>query len=337
MTIDSLVSLDYATIDAYQPTSAVRPNMSTAKGIVVTQEGKPIGVLCAADLAAKQYHIVIDCLTEKPVIEITQRISDVLAIMESSGQEMLIVHDNDKFTGVIYQHDILRHLESSLGLQKLKVQSAAHDLKNPLASIQLTVAMLQDSLTQTKDRLLLDYLLQSCGHARKIVDDILLTEQMSENALVAAEEDFDEIVEGCLAHFSIEMKKKHITLEAELRFGSKVMVDRSKLERAIHNLISNAVKFTHEKGSISIHTRRAGNMAQFTIKDSGIGIPASLHRHVFDQFTQARRTGTAGEPPTGLGMYITKQIVELHGGEIKLESDELTGTDVSIFLFAGKP
>lgn len=335
MSIAPLVTQDYILIDANEGASSVRQNGLLSGGLVVTEGHEPIGILTASDLAARQHCLVIDCMMEKPVVEMTDRISDVLAAMESSGHSLLMVYDGSNFVGLISQNDIMLHLQSNLGMQKLKVQSAAHDLKNPLASIQMIGTMLQERLALPQDLELLDYLLQSCGHAQKIVEDILLTEQVAEKALLATEEDFDAVVDGCLAHFSIELKKKKLFLTADLAFSGMVMVDRSKLERAIHNLLSNAIKFSYESGQIAVRTRRLGTMAHLTITDSGIGIPAGMHERVFDRFTKVRRKGTAGESPTGLGMYITKQIVELHGGRIELSSDGKSGTAVSVFLYAG--
>ena len=334
MSIEPFVTQEYALIDAYEGVLAARQSTMLSKGIVVTELDKPIGLLTSEDLATRQYRIVIDCLTQKPVVDRNDRISDVLAAMENSGQNVLMVYDRQHFVGLISQNDILRHLQANLGLQKLKVQAAAHDLKNPLASIQMIASMLQDVLVLPKQQKLLDYLLQSCGHAHKIVEDILLTEQAAEKSLATNEENFDVVVEGCLEHFSIDLKKKKLSLTLQLNFGGTVMLDRIKLERAIHNLLSNAIKFSHEGGQISVETFQSGAMAHLIIRDSGIGIPIELHDRVFDRFTQARRPGTAGEPPTGLGMYITKQIVELHNGRIELNSDGKNGTAVSIRLQA---
>ncbi|MNV80838.1 Sensor histidine kinase TmoS [compost metagenome] len=68
------------------------------------------------------------------------------------------------------------------------------------------------------------------------------------------------------------------------------------------------------------------------VKDNGIGIPKNIQGQIFDKFTRAKRQGTAGEPTTGLGMYLTKRIIELHDGSIEVESDGESGTSFSVFL-----
>lgn len=326
------VRYDYATLDAYEGVVSARRSGSIDKGIVVMEEDKAIGILTPSDLARKQHAIVIDCLSEKPVVEKTDKIDDVLDLMGNSGHHVLMVYDRENFVGTISQNDIIDHLNSNLNLQKLKVQSAAHDLKNPIASIKMIVNMLQDSLQLEENKQLVEYLKQSCDFAQKIVEDILLAEQISEEALVYTLEDFDRLVEHCLSHFSNELREKEISLSKDLNFGRMVRIDRSKFERAIHNLVSNSIKFSHSKALISISTAFSDDKLQLVVKDNGIGIPKNMQDRVFDRFTKARRTGTAGEKTTGLGMYITKQIIELHGGSIQLESEESTGTSLSIFL-----
>lgn len=332
MSIMPFVRYDYATLDAYEGVVSARRSGSIDKGIVVLEEDKAIGILTPSDLARKQHAIVIDCLSEKPVVEKTDKIDDVLDLMGNSGHHVLMVYDRENFVGTISQNDIIDHLNSNLNLQKLKVQSAAHDLKNPIASIKMIVNMLQDSLQLEENKQLVEYLKQSCDFAQKIVEDILLAEQISEEALVYTLEDFDRLVEHCLSHFSNELREKEISLSKDLNFGRMVRIDRSKFERAIHNLVSNSIKFSHSKALISISTAFSDDKLQLVVKDNGIGIPKNMQDRVFDRFTKARRTGTAGEKTTGLGMYITKQIIELHGGSIQLESEESTGTSLSIFL-----
>lgn len=332
MSIMPFVRYDYATLDAYEGVVSARRSGSIDKGIVVMEEDKAIGILTPFDLARKQHAIVIDCLSEKPVVEKTDKIDDVLDLMGNSGHHVLMVYDRENFVGTISQNDIIDHLNSNLNLQKLKVQSAAHDLKNPIASIKMIVNMLQDSLQLEENKQLVEYLKQSCDFAQKIVEDILLAEQISEEALVYTLEDFDRLVEHCLSHFSNELREKEISLSKDLNFGRMVRIDRSKFERAIHNLVSNSIKFSHSKALISISTAFSDDKLQLVVKDNGIGIPKNMQDRVFDRFTKARRTGTAGEKTTGLGMYITKQIIELHGGSIQLESEESTGTSLSIFL-----
>lgn len=331
MSIKQLVNVDYAILDAYDGVLWARQSDSIESGIVILEQDRPIGVLTASDLARKQHQIIIDCLTLKPSVAREDRIADVLEIMDRSGHNVLMVYDDKNFVGTISKNDITHHIRTSLGQQKLKVQSAAHDLKNPLASIKMITGLLQENLKLAENRELVDYLEQSCVFAQKIVDDILIAEQIADGAQFA-EEDFDSVIEGCLAFFAKEMEQKKIFLSKKLAFGKSLRIDRLKFERAVHNLLSNSIKFCHENGTISVSTATVVGMLQFKIEDNGIGIPKHLQEKVFDRFTAARRTGTGGEKSTGLGMYIIQQIVEMHDGRLELDSDGHNGTSISIFL-----
>lgn len=332
MSISSFVRSDYATINAYEGISIARRSESIDKGIVVLDEDEPIGVLTPSDLARKQHQIIIDCLSAKPTVRKTDKIADVLELMEHSGHNILMVYDNDKFAGTISQSDILNHLHTNFKRQKLTLQSAAHDLQSPIASIKMLGDMLQNNLKLAENKELVDYLNQSCDFAQKIIEDILVTEQAIEEPMTFTDENFDELLDECVSDFSKVLEEKQISLFKDLQFGGTVKLDRPKFKRAIHNLLSNSIKFTHNNGKIDLSTRLWNNKLKLVIEDNGIGIPVNIQEQIFDKFTRAKRNGTAGEPTTGLGMYLTKQIVELHNGIIALKSDGKTGTSFTVLL-----
>lgn len=332
MNIASLIRYDYASLDGYQGVHIARGHVAIANGLVVLDENMPVGVLTSVDLARKHHMIIMDCLSPKPTVDKGDKISKVLDVMKGSGHDVLMVYDQQTFLGTISQHDILNHLHANLNRQRLSLQSVAHDLRSPIASIKMLGNMLQENLILVENKQLVDYLNQSCDFAQKIIEDILLTEQTFEEMVNYSVENFDELVEECAAGLSTELEKKQLLLQTDLRFGKSVKMDRPKFKRAIYNLISNSIKFTNQNGKIELSTVITDNMLKLVVKDNGIGIPENIQGQIFDKFTRAKRPGTAGEPTTGLGMYLTKRIVELHDGSIQVESDGKNGTCFSIFL-----
>lgn len=332
MSIEQLVNCEYATIDAWEGAASARRSGSIDNGIVVLEENKPIGLLTASDLAERQHRIIIDCVSSKPVVSSQDKISDVLEVMKSSGNTALMVYDLGEFVGVISQNDILQQLNSNLSNHNLSMISAAHDLKSPIASIKMISGMLEENLKLSENRQLIEYLNQSCDFAQKIIEDILVTEQATEETLCCTEEDFDKLIKECTDSFAKELYKKEISLTKHLEFGKTAWIDRPKFKRVLHNLLSNSIKFTRSGGKIEITTYTEKDILKLRIKDSGIGIPISIQEHIFDKFTKAKRIGTDGENTTGLGMYLTKKIVELHRGNIALESDGRNGTTFIIAL-----
>ena len=112
-----------------------------------------------------------------------------------------------------------------------------------------------------------------------------------------------------------------------------VEINEKEFVHVTHNLISNALKFTPHGGEIKVKTQLInGSRVLIEISDNGMGISQTLLPGVFDKFSKAGRKGLDGEKSTGLGMWIVKHIVKLHGGEITVKSEERKGTTFSILI-----
>ncbi|HEY0376339.1 MAG TPA: sensor histidine kinase [Pyrinomonadaceae bacterium] len=128
-------------------------------------------------------------------------------------------------------------------------------------------------------------------------------------------------------------KEKEIELvEALPEDLPPVEADRAKLRRVLLNLLSNALKFTQKGGSVEVRAAREGDRVRVAVSDTGVGIAPDDVARLFDKYEQARSRATRGEKGTGLGLYITKQLVELHGSEIKVESEVGRGSTFSFTL-----
>jgi signal transduction histidine kinase len=111
-----------------------------------------------------------------------------------------------------------------------------------------------------------------------------------------------------------------------------VEADRPKLRRILVNLLSNALKFTGREGAVTISATGEGDRVSVAVSDTGVGIAREDVDRLFDKYEQTRNRATRGEKGTGLGLYITKQLVELHGGEIKVESEPGKGSTFSFTI-----
>ena len=128
---------------------------------------------------------------------------------------------------------------------------------------------------------------------------------------------------------------KGITLLVEENAPAvSVKVNANNFERAVSNLVHNALKFTQKNGMINIgwSVCPCARFVNITVADTGIGIPAKLRPYIFNRFTKAGRKGLGGEESNGLGMYITKNIVEKHGGMIWFDTEEYKGTTFTVKL-----
>jgi len=124
-------------------------------------------------------------------------------------------------------------------------------------------------------------------------------------------------------------KKQNIKFECKDE-SFEICADRRKFHQILYNLISNAIKFTPENGTIEIKATKDGKFLKVSVKDNGIGIPPAFHEKIFAKFQQVDSSYSSKQGSTGLGLTITKELVSLHGGKIILESKLNKG---STFIF----
>jgi len=134
-----------------------------------------------------------------------------------------------------------------------------------------------------------------------------------------------------LLRFKAAEKGQQIILELS-GMAEELMISREKIWRVISNLISNAIKFSPRGSSIKVKITDFDNEVEISVKDSGIGIPDEIKYKVFNMFTEAKRTGTAGEKSFGLGLSICRQIIENHQGKIWFTSEDKGGTTFFVRL-----
>jgi signal transduction histidine kinase len=127
--------------------------------------------------------------------------------------------------------------------------------------------------------------------------------------------------------------EKEIALEVSVPDGLPTLrADRAKLRRVLVNLVSNALKFTPRGGRVSLSAADEGARVRVSVADTGVGIPEEDLRDIFDKYAQARSRATRSEKGTGLGLYITRQLVELHGGHIEVHSEVGRGSTFSFTI-----
>lgn len=116
----------------------------------------------------------------------------------------------------------------------------------------------------------------------------------------------------------------------------ELYVDREKMEIVLYNLLSNAIKYTPDNGSIIFKIVETGSEVEVTVKDTGTGIPMEAGEKLFDKFYQAKGPGVQTKPGFGIGLYLVKQLVEMHKGNVSYESVLEKGTTFKIMLKKGK-
>ena len=145
--------------------------------------------------------------------------------------------------------------------------------------------------------------------------------QSGELILTPAPFDFSEMASQILFSFEQKIEQKQIEVDAELDDRLWVLGDRDHVFRAVYNLVDNAVKFTAPSGRLTLRARAHGTVCDFSITNTGTGISAEDIPHIFDRFYKADRSRSLDKTGAGLGLYIVKNIINLHGGDISVRSD----------------
>ncbi|MFP4018813.1 MAG: ATP-binding protein [Bacteroidales bacterium] len=204
---------------------------------------------------------------------------------------------------------------------------AAHDLRNPLSVIQSYTQYLierSDSYLPEKQKKFLNTIYSTSQFMLNLIDDILDVSKI-ESGKLHLNKQSTEITELILNNVELNKPlaaKKNISINLNIKIQPvKIDIDAHKIEQVFNNLITNAIKFSYPNTSIDVCLKRIDdNMLHFSFHDQGVGIKAEKLESIFQPFTKESSRGTEGEPGTGLGLVIVKQIVEGHGGKIWVDS-----------------
>lgn len=229
---------------------------------------------------------------------------------------------------------VLNNIEMLEFIQELKkldeqknrfLGMAAHDLRNPINGIsgfsELLLELSADKL-DAQEREFLGLIHQSSGEMLSIVNDLLdLNAIQTGNLEIRRKRDnLGDVINGRLKLFDTMAQQKGITLVFNRNTSEDILLDRIRISQVLDNLISNAVKFSPADSSIEIALDESGDSAVVSVRDSGPGISSDDLDKLFIPFSKASARPTGGEASTGLGLAITKRIVEAHGGRVTVES-----------------
>lgn len=168
---------------------------------------------------------------------------------------------------------------------------------------------------------------EACADANALLRDVLYLGQLESTRLEKHHTDLGAFLDERMKVFKVAAQAKDIALALDQPPAPVyAAIHPEKFGRILDNLLSNALKFTPTGGHILVRLQEHDGRVRLLVQDTGLGIPADLQPHVFDKFSAASRAGLYGDTTTGLGLFIAKQIVELHQGQIWLESKENEGT-----------
>ena len=215
--------------------------------------------------------------------------------------------------------------------------SVSHELRTPLNAIigfsdiltsQVYGDLNDKQVTYVKD-------IQIAGiQLLGMVNEILDISKIEANAIKLVKRYFEvsrPVIETCNILMPL-IKNKNINLSYHIDKDIDIFADYQKIQQVLYNLLSNAIKYTPDKGSIVITVTNTAKKVRFSIKDSGIGIDKKDQKRIFGKFVQLEDAFYKKETSTGLGLTITKQLVEMHKGSIKIISEKGKGAEFIVTL-----
>ena len=266
----------------------------------------------------------------------------------------------------------LEHIQTEKleDLDRMKSQffaNISHEFRTPLTLILGPLRKILSENIDEQARQDLNMMQRNANRLQRLINQLLSLSKLESGKmkLQARERDAIPLIRGYVQSFESLAKQKGIDLIFKEEGESiSFWVDQEKLEKILFNLLSNAFKFTHEGGTISVTVspplappegggllsgesvskgstksppfRGDGRGVMISVTDTGKGIPKDQLEHIFDRFFQADDSYTKDGEGTGIGLALTKELVELHHGKIEVESEVGTGTSFRIYLPLGK-
>ncbi len=231
------------------------------------------------------------------------------------------------------QNDRLRELDR---LKDEFVSLVSHELRTPLTSIRGYVELLlDDGETLSADqRRFLEIVDRNSSRLLELVGDLLFLAQIEAGklAIEIGTVDLNRVVEECVETSSPAAGARAIELTARLAPLPRIQGDQARLAQVLDNLVSNAIKFTPRGGRVEVRLSQENGSAVLEVEDSGLGIPEAEQAQLFERFFRSSTATAQAIPGTGLGLTITKAIVDRHGGLIEVESAKDLGTTVRVRL-----
>jgi len=216
--------------------------------------------------------------------------------------------------------------------------TVSHELRAPLTTIEGYVEMFGDGeagAVTAQQRQMLEAIDRSTVRLRNLVEDVFTLAKLESGAFttVMRPVDLTDVTRAAAAAVEPSVLAGQLTMTVA-GTGGELMVDgdASQLDRVVINLLSNAVKFTPKGGHIEVATLAADGQALIRVRDTGIGIPATDQKELFNRFFRASNATGRSIPGTGLGLAIVRMIVVNHGGDVGIESCEGAGTTVTVRL-----
>jgi signal transduction histidine kinase len=272
---------------------------------------------------------------EDEALEILRANADGILRAERAASARLLVRllplernqtDRHLLTERARSDEALSHRDDFLGM-------VSHDLRDLLSGVLVNTLLIEKQsaadATGEKTRAAVDRIQRAAGRMNRLIGDLvdIAGIEAGKLAIVAARANVDSVMREAVETWESHARAKGVSLQARPAEDLDGSFDRDRILQVLGNLVSNAIKFSPNGGSISVAAERRGSEVRFSVKDNGPGIPSDKLEAIFERFWQVGKNDRRG---LGLGLYISRCLVEAHGGRIWAESAMGSGSE---FLF----
>ena len=260
-------------------------------------------------------------------VDIFQRIAGQLSVIVEKGR--LVSELSAQKAAIEKQNKELHRLSE---LKNTFLGIAAHDLRSPIGFIRMIVHFLldpSDELSETELKAFLNDIEAQTNYMLGFLNDLLDVTQIEAGKLNLKLEpvDLDDLLREAVYRHNRMAASKGTQVLLEPDSTGQVTADRTRLGQVVDNLISNAVKYSPPGSTVKINVEQAGEGWRVNVQDQGPGLTAEDRQHLFQNFARLSARPTGDEKSVGLGLAITRRVVEAHGGKIGVDSEPGQGAN----------
>jgi signal transduction histidine kinase len=211
----------------------------------------------------------------------------------------------------------------------------SHDLKSPLNSLKGVLSLVNNRALAPQDIQELARKIESQLHKTVLVVDNVLkwTTQQADGFFFKKELiNLQSAVRDTLSQFEVMASQKSIRLENKIPATSECNMDKNVLDLVIRNLVTNAIKFSHEGGIVELSSESSADSTKLIVKDSGVGISETIVQKIFEIGSHKSTLGTKSEKGTGIGLSLCKNFIDKMGGSIEVKSKEGEGSEFCVII-----
>ena len=231
---------------------------------------------------------------------------------------------------------ILRDITAETVAERLKtefVTNVSHELRTPITAIKGAVEVVLGKMTgdlNTQQEIFLGMARKNCDRLQTLVDDILEVSQIDAGQMQMAFSNVDgrALMTSLWEEVKARAEREGRAMKIELDLPElmpEIQVDPQRFSQVVRNMLSNAYTYTEDMGGITLRMRQRGNNVQVDVVDTGIGIPPEAADRIFERFYRGEDELVISSAGPGLGLWISRTIVEMHGGEIWFTSSGVPG------------